>query len=341
MGLIVPKFKAPEDLPPPTTEDFRKAGTKCVKTAEGRCIEYSVWGSVDPDAKIVINGNFAYGQAPPFQKALQDMKIRYIDITLPGLGLSQINPGLRHYLWPKTDVEPVLAAEGISDSTKLYILGQSAGTQYAMAMAQHFGPERVIKLGLRAPYVPKHVSEQEKMKDGQPTFWSLKDLEPPGACFPRCFACNTRLVYRPCLLRTCWSCCGPGKDTWTKLGATHMTREQKLFMTNEKFKQMLAPHDYQGLMHFMAKEVALDEDKGLDVYKLKEDGFKGPAKVLVWWAEDDEDTGPEHGKWVADFFESEQRVMKKPTGHTGATDWYHVEYLQALVGPTVLKDNLA
>ena len=40
-----------------------------------------------------------------------EQNIKQINISLPGLGLSQINAGLRHYLWPKTDVEPVLAAE--------------------------------------------------------------------------------------------------------------------------------------------------------------------------------------------------------------------------------------
>jgi hypothetical protein len=170
-----------------------------VKTVDGRCIEYSVWGSVDPDAKIVISGYFAFGQAPPWEKALLEMNIKYIDITLPGLGLSQINTGLRHHLWPATDVEPVLgllAAERIGDSAKLYIWGQSAGTQYmyAMSMAQYFGPERVLKLGLRAPYVPKHVSQQEMMRDGQPSLWSLKDLEPPGTCYARCAACGIRCM---------------------------------------------------------------------------------------------------------------------------------------------------
>jgi hypothetical protein len=121
-----------------------------------------------------------------------------------------------------------------------------------------------------------------------------------------------------------------------------MTQEQRISLVTEGFlKQNMAPHAYQGLMYYAAKEVLLDEDEGLDVRKLKADGFQSPGKVLVWWAEDDEDTGPVHGKWVADFFEAEQRVMKKPTGHDGATDWYHAEYLEALLGPNVLSDHAA
>merc|ERR1712137_1492030 len=86
--------------------------------------------------------------------------------------------------------------------------------------------------------------------------------------------------------------------------------------------------------YFQSKEVLHDEDKGLDLRKLKADGFVGASKVIVWWAEDDEDTGPIHGKWVADFFEGETRMFSKPCGHEGACSFYMGEFLEALVKDT-------
>merc|ERR1712232_596135 len=86
-------------------------------------------------------------------------------------------------------------------------------------------------------------------------------------------------------------------------------------------------------MYFQAKEVLLDEDAGLNVRKLKEDGFVGAEKVLVWWTDNDADTPGSHGKWLAAFFEAEERMLPK-AHHTGACDWDHDQYLEALVRST-------
>jgi len=335
MGLCVPKFKPPQTLLAPTEEDFRKAGTKCAKAADGRCIEYSVFGSSEADARIVINGYYALDEMPYLEPVLLRLNIRYFDISFPGLGLSQIDTGLHHHLWPKTDVEPVLAAEGISEDTKLYVWGQSAGTQYAMAMAQHFGAERVVKLGLRAPYMPKPLSQELMLPVGQPTICSLKDLEPPGTCNGRCLACTMSCSYgiMACWARYCWSCVRPAAAVEDKMGQTKAQMQHKGLMF---FKKLMKPHDYQGGLYFMAKEVLLNDaeanqDKGLDVRKLKDNGFVGPDKVLVWWAEDDTDTGPVHPPWLVEHLKAEERKFTKPCGHDGATEWYHEQFLEALV----------
>merc|ERR1712107_70916 len=109
----------------------------------------------------------------------------------------------------------------------------------------------------------------------------------------------------------------------------------------EAFQSYLQPHDYQGFMYFMSKEVLLNdvgpnEDKGLDVRKLKDDGFVGAHKVVVWWAEDDEDTGPVHPPWIIEHLQAESRMFTKAEkmGHDGATDVYHEDFLEALVRPS-------
>jgi len=118
-----------------------------------------------------------------------------------------------------------------------------------------------------------------------------------------------------------------------KLNQTKVQMQNKALTV---FKKLMKPHDYQGGLYFMAKEVLLNdvganEDKGLDVRKLKDDGFVGPDKVLVWWAEDDTDTGPAHPPWLVKHLGAEERKFTKPCGHDGATDWYHEQFLEALV----------
>ena len=53
-------------------------------------------------------------------------------------------------------------------------------------MAQHFGPDRIVKIGMRSPHLPLHVSEEEKLKKGQPFFHRTDHLAAPGTCGVRC-----------------------------------------------------------------------------------------------------------------------------------------------------------
>jgi hypothetical protein len=60
------------------------------------------------------------------------------------------------------DVQVVLNAEGVGG--KFYVEGTSYGTSHAMAIALHFGKDRVPGMHLQVPYLSKQVREEEKIE---------------------------------------------------------------------------------------------------------------------------------------------------------------------------------
>ena len=52
-------------------------------------------------------------ELPSWLAAYEDLNVRMINVSLPGLGLSSLHPGRRVADWPRTDLDPILAAEGV------------------------------------------------------------------------------------------------------------------------------------------------------------------------------------------------------------------------------------
>merc|ERR1719264_15774 len=109
---------------PPIEADIAARGTRCVRAADGsgRLVEYSVHGSTRADAKWVINGYFAIpGDLElPYLEILERLNIKEVNISVPGLGASTIQPGSKTDRWPKDDAAPVLEALGITGSFYVY-----------------------------------------------------------------------------------------------------------------------------------------------------------------------------------------------------------------------------
>lgn len=125
-------------------------GTRWLHAEDGRIVEYSVTGSTRSDARTVVAGYFAVTEEPAsWTAAYGSLNVRMINVSLPGLGLSSLHPGRKVADWPRTDLEPMLDAEGVED---FHVYGVSYGTIHAMAVAQHHGPDRVRTMGLRVPY---------------------------------------------------------------------------------------------------------------------------------------------------------------------------------------------
>lgn len=149
-------------------------GHRWVRTSDGRLVEYSVCGSARADARVLIS-TFLAG-APTvasWTDAYETLNVRAIDVSLPGIGYSSLHPGRRVADWPSTDLEPVLEAEGVGDFT---VIGTSVGTIHAMAVALHFGPERVQAMGLRVPYFGLPLSRELGLPDGQLSYPTTEEL---------------------------------------------------------------------------------------------------------------------------------------------------------------------
>ena len=139
-------------------------GGKYATTSDGRVVEYFTYGTTNPDARVVVNmhgsGTEAREQASLNAPICEALGVRGIAISLPGFAYSDIQPGRQVKDWPRDDLEPVLAQEGVD---RFMITGHSQGNPHAMAAAWYCG-DRCEGLGLYAPLLPTPVSREEGVK---------------------------------------------------------------------------------------------------------------------------------------------------------------------------------
>ncbi len=81
-------------------------------------------GSEKADAKVIIHGYYAFPKDAniPYMDVLLKYNLKEINISMPGVGLSELADDLYHDVgkWPETDVEPVLKAENITEPFFVY-----------------------------------------------------------------------------------------------------------------------------------------------------------------------------------------------------------------------------
>jgi pimeloyl-ACP methyl ester carboxylesterase len=158
--------------PPPSDPSIIEAdGGKWIRLpSDGRLVEYFVHGSTKTDAAILVDcpgggcTGALVGKLPGVVEWCEAHNVKIISPSYPGFGYSEVRPGWTIGEWPKSDLEPILEQEGVTDS--FLVTGTSFGTPHAQAVAVYFG-ERVKVLGLRVPYVGRHVSEDVGLPLGQ------------------------------------------------------------------------------------------------------------------------------------------------------------------------------
>ena len=287
-------------------------GCRWVRTEDGRIVEYSVTGSTRADARTVVAGYFAVTDEPAsWTEAYESLNVRMINVSLPGLGMSSLHPGRRVAEWPGTDLDPILEAEGVRD---FHVYGVSYGTIHAMAVAQHYGPERVRSMGLRVPYFGLPLSGELGLPDGQPRLPVTEEVERNTLEVRRWRAGFGRWMGLPLDE-------GDEKleppEAFTALqeameepGArSHAAMSREHPEELEAFARNTIP--LHSLMYMMARDVALDLP-GLDPRNVPLTG----DRVVVWYAADDEDCPPSHGKWLAEHFGARTRIFEG-YGHIG------------------------
>ena len=303
-------------------------GCRWVRTEDGRIVEYSVTGSTRADARTVVAGYFAVTDEPAaWTEAYESLNVRMINVSLPGLGMSSLHPGRRVAEWPGTDLDPILQEEGVGE---FHVYGVSYGTIHAMAVAQHYGPGRVRTMGLRVPYFGLPLSGELGLPDGQPRLppteeverntlevrrWRAgfgrsmgvppdegdQDLEPPEA-----FTALQEAMAEP------------GARSYAAMSRDYPEELEALA------RNTIPVH---ALMYMMARDVALDLP-GLDPRNVELSG----DRVVVWYAADDEDCPPSHGKWLAEHFRARTRVFEG-YGHIGGALIDHPAFLAELTRP--------
>jgi pimeloyl-ACP methyl ester carboxylesterase len=300
-----------------TTVDLKAinaAGGKYVRAKDDRVIEYSVHGSTRADAHVVVSAYISehWTHPEPWDEDYQDLNIKHITISLPGLGHSSCHPGYKISEWPKTDLKPVLEAENVD---KFIIWGGGGGCLHALAVVQQ-SPKRVLSLGLRAPYLPLSVSKEKNLPRGQeefPTTQELKDNTFKAMAFR----------YSVDTMRIPFVSAEPG--SWTAYCMEHgyfgadykdmarFTRDHPKEMASIQSRFSEGAISTDGILYSMAKDVALD-CPGLDIPSIQLSG----DHMVVWYGNDDSTCPPSHGKCLADLFEARWTRAFNGHGHLGA-----------------------
>ena len=300
-------------------------GCRGVRTEDGRIVEYSVTGSARADARVVVAGYFAVTEEPAaWTEAYESLNVRMINVSLPGLGMSSLHPGRKVAEWPRTDLDPILEAEGVRDFD---VYGVSYGTIHAMAVAQHYGPGRVRMMGLRVPYFGLPLSGELGLPDGQIRLPVTEDVERNTLEVRRWRAGFGRSMGLP--FDAGDEDLEPPEAFKAQMEAMAEPAARSYAAMNRDYPEELEavtrhaiPLD--ALMYMMARDVALDLP-GLDPRNVELSG----DRVVVWYAADDEDCPPSHGKWLAEHFGARTRVFDG-YGHIGGAVIDHAGFLEEL-----------
>jgi pimeloyl-ACP methyl ester carboxylesterase len=304
-----------------------QTGAKVIAADAHRSIEYSVHGSLRPDAQLFVTAYISehWTWPEPWHKSYLSMNIKSISISIPGVGRSTPHPGQSILDWPTTDLARVFDAEGISRHQGFVIWGSSHGCLYAMAVAQRMG-SRVLALGLRAPYLPLSASIPAGLPEAQGNFPTTQELESNAwnAAFFR-FAINSTMMNPQLrnpepesaahyLMERGYM--GPGAQAWLKFIQDYpLEAESMMGKISSSDCPVGRPITTEGLLYMMAKNVAL-ECPGLDVSKIR-DSIHG-NQVVIWYAADDPDCPPSHGSWLSEYLLSKWTRVFKGHGHFSA-----------------------
>jgi len=286
-------------------EDIQRNGTdstKWIQKPNGRIVEYYVFGSEEPDAKIFIMVNGSNGSAqffsemPSIVSVLKEKNVKGISINIPGHGFTSRDPLRRMGDWAECDVEPVLKAEGIADDALLMIEGTSHGSSHCHSMMNYF-QSRVTHVHLHVPALAIEVAtelELDPISEGLSCTGKY-----PSECFLKpCHCCS------PCLF-CCCSCCLPmipscigglaELDGYNDIGFDAVT-----IMGNNSIK-----HSSAAGVHGIVDNSLLGQlycDTGFHPFNdLKRENLER-MKIMVSYGEKDPSSPESHGAYMAQYY---------------------------------------
>jgi len=226
--------------------------------------------------------------------------------------------------WPKTDLQPILEAEGVDG--KFIVSGISQGCDHALAVALHYGAEnRIEAMGLRAPIISLPYSTELGLPRGTLNFGfsqqsfnsSVKEnlMARAYAALIKADDSNPMEGEVPWGIKMIAESMGHGeainqhlrfqqqnKDALANLGSALQTAEVC---------------SWQGIVHNAATDVQLYTD--VDPREIK------VPKAVVWFAMYDPDHQGSHGAWLAEHFRCWDKNSPSSarcfvgTGHGGAS----------------------
>jgi len=207
------------------------------------------------------------------------------------------------------------------------VCGVSYGTVHAMAVAQHYGPARVLAMGLRVPYFGLPLSTELGLPDGQLRFPTTDELRGNSLEVQRWRYAMTDMFGLPHEPGTVALDYPEAVQTLMAANAEPAAKTHAALIRDyPDTAQAMANNSISvdASMYMMARDVALDLP-GLDPRNIEHSG----NTVVVWYAADDEDCPPSHGEWLAKHFRAKTRIFDG-YGHLGGGLIDHPLFLEAL-----------
>ena len=259
-----------------------------VKTPDGRIVEYLVYGSDRPDAKVIVQvhgaGTSAAWQCFMNAALCEELNLKGIAPSMPGYGYSDIHVGRRIVDFAR-DVELILDAERVNT---FMVEGASLGTAHAMAIAWHFGSDRCVAFGINGPYLPAAICEEFEFRN------DAERLPKAGAqnWYQAWNFFVAELMYIAPLV-------SPPARFMHLLPEGKQVKSERpwVFETIGKDQRRLVARGTQG-QGWDQFSYEMNTMWGFDPREI------GTKNVAVWYARDDSQCPPEHGEWLADCFSS-------------------------------------
>jgi pimeloyl-ACP methyl ester carboxylesterase len=263
-----------------------------VRLPDGRTLEYLVYGSKRPDAKVIVqmHGQGASaGMMCKFNASLcEELNLKGIAPSLPGHAFSDIHVDHTIVGFPK-DLEMVLEAEGVGE---FMVEGMSLGTAHAMAIARHFGPDRCVALGLNVRYLPEQVCREFGFQH------DADHLPRPDArtWYQAWNFVVAEIAFRAPLL-------SPMARHMHHLSDGRRTQRKRPWvfeaLGRDNDRTVVRGSQGQGYEFLSYEKLAL---WGFDPREIE------TKNVAVWYAMDDSQSPPSHGEWLAELFRSTEGV---------------------------------
>lgn len=281
-----------------------------ITTADGRIVEYLVYGSNEPTANVIVqmHGSGSSAGIVCRMNALlcEELNLKGIAPSMPNHGYSDVQIARRIVDFPR-DVEAILEAEGVE---QFMVEGTSFGTAHAMAMAWYFGPDRCVAMGLNVPFVSDPIDKAFDLgsrADAIPRF-------DPDAWYHAWTFFVADLMYRAAFISP------PLRHmarAYPELKKVAQERPWIMDLLLEDQRRLVARGAQgQGWEQFSFEVGAL---WGFDPREIE------TRNVAVWYAEDDSLLLPSHGEWLADHFRT--RTGVKTSIRVENTGFGHFTYL--------------
>lgn len=286
-----------------------------IRTADGRIVEYLVYGSKRPDAKVIVqmHGTSTTAGWPCEMNAslCKDLNLKGIAPSVPCHGYSDLHIGRRIVDFP-LDLEVILEEEGVGE---FMVEGTSFGTAHAMAIAWYFGPDRCVAMGLNVPYLSDQICKEYNLE-------SKADSLPKPDARAWYQAWNffvADLMYVAPLI-------SPPARFLQYLSEGKKTKSERPWIfeaigEDQKERLVVRGSQGQGWEQFSFDVTVL---WGFDPREIQ------TKNVAVWYARDDTAVPPSHGEWLADYFGSKEGV--KTSVRSEDAGFGHFTYMPSL-GP--------